>query len=247
MQQLSLLCTELYTMKNVIITGATKGMGKAIAQAFAAEGCNLAICSRNETELKAFKLALEATYPTIKVAVLKADCSIKQDVKDFAAFAEAKLGTIYVIVNNIGIYQPTSILDDGEDTFENLLNTNLRPAYELYRYFGKKMQAQRAGHIFNICSIASISPVVQAGMYSVTKFALLGLNKVMRLEMQDHGVKVTTVLPGSTFTDSWKGSDLPAEKFVSAQDVAQAVICAFKMSAGANLDELVVTPQAGPL
>jgi short-subunit dehydrogenase len=232
-------------MVNVIITGATKGMGRSIAIAFAKEGLNLAICSRNNEELLLLQDELKRINPDINVLISQTDCSKKDEVMAFAGLAEQELGFIGVIVNNVGIYEQSSILDDEEFTFDKLINTNLMPSYELYRYFGKTMMASGKGHIFNICSIAAITPVAEAGMYTVTKFALLGLSKVMRLEMQDYGVKVTTLLPGSTLTDSWKDTGLSPDKFVSPDDIASAIICAYKMSAGANVDEIMIKPVWG--
>jgi short-subunit dehydrogenase len=232
-------------MENILITGATKGMGRSIAIAFAKEGLNLAICSRNYPELLLLQDDLKKINPNINVLISQTDCSIKDEVMAFSGLAEQELGFISVIVNNVGIYEQSSILDDDEFTFDKLINTNLMPAYELYRYFGKTMMATGKGHVFNICSIAAINPVAEAGMYTVTKFALLGLSKVMRLEMQDYGVKVTTVLPGSTLTDSWKDTTLSADKFVSPDDIASAIICAYKMSKGANVDEIMIKPVSG--
>lgn len=234
-------------MKNTIITGATRGMGRAIAIAFAREGLNLAICSRNTAELEKFKKELLQINPGIKVAALQADCSVKQQVLQFAGFAEQELGLMSAIVNNAGMYEPSSILDDDEDTFDKLININLMPAYQLYRYFGKTMMAARQGHIFNICSSASVNPVVEAGTYSVTKFALLGLNKVMRLELQQYGVKVTAVIPGSTLTSSWDGVKVDSEKFIMPDDIASAIINAYRMSAGANVEEITIKPVFGQL
>jgi short-subunit dehydrogenase len=136
-------------------------------------------------------------------------------------------------------------LDEGDDAFEKQLHTNLMPAYHLYRFFGKTMIARKSGHIFNICSVASLEPISTAGSYSVTKCALLGLNKVMRSEMQPHNVKVTAIIPGSTLTDSWKDAVVDKNKFVSPDDVAAAVTSCYKMSAGANVDELIIRPVGG--
>jgi short-subunit dehydrogenase len=234
-------------MNNLIITGATKGIGRAIAIAFAKEGLNMALCARNYLELEAFQVELKTINPGIKIVIRQADCSIKEEVLSFAGFAEQELGFISVIVNNVGIYEPSSILDDEEDTFQKLLNTNLMPSYELYRYFGKTMMAEGKGHVFTICSVAALAPVVEAGMYTVTKVALYGLSNIMRLEMQQYGVKVTSILPGSTLTESWKGTDLLADKFVSPDDIASAMICAYKMTPGANVDEIVIRPVSGQL
>lgn len=234
-----------YRMENILITGATKGMGRSIAIAFAKQGLNIAVCSRNNAELLLLQDELKKTNPNIRVITSQTDCSVKEQVMAFAGFAEQELGFISVIVNNVGMYEPSSILDDEENTFEKLINTNLMPTYELYRYFGKTMMASRSGHIFTICSVAAINPVVEAGTYSVTKSALRALSNIMRLEMQDHGVKVTTLLPGSTLTDSWKDTTLSADKFVSPDDIASAIINAWKMSAGANVDEIVIKPVSG--
>src|ERR1017187_4392881 len=120
-------------MKNALITAATKGMGRAIAIAFAKEGVNLAICARTGDQLAALKSELSAINPAIKIFTSATDCSIKQQVLGFAGAAEQALGFIGIIVNNVGMYAYSSILDDGEGDFEKQVNTNLAPAYLLYR------------------------------------------------------------------------------------------------------------------
>jgi len=234
-------------MENALITGATKGMGRSIAIAFAKEGINLAVCSRNLNDLVAFKAELQNINPAIKVFTSVADGSNKADLLKFAAAAEQDLGFISIIVNNLGMYIYSGILDDEEDAFEKMINTNLMPAYQLYRYFGKKMIAKQHGHIFNICSVAALNPIAEAGTYSVTKAALLGLTKVMRLEMQAHGVKVTAIIPGSTLTDSWKGIKVDKDTMVSPEDIASAIINIYKMSPGANVDEMIIKPAPGQI
>ena len=234
-------------MKNAIITAATKGMGRTIAIAFAKIGVNLAICARNGEDLTAFKKELSVINPAIKVFTSVTDCSIKQQVLEFAAAAEKELGFISIIVNSVGMYNQVSILEEGGEAFEKQVNTNLAPAYHLYRYFGKKMIAKSEGHIFTICSVVSLNPIAEAGSYSVTKYALLGLSKVMRLEMQPYGVKVTAIIPGSTLTDSWKGMDVDKDEMVLPEDIASAVINIYRMSAGANVDEIIIKPAYGQI
>ena len=234
-------------MKNALITAATKGIGRAVAIAFAHQGVNLAICARNENDLAAFKAELLAINPNINIFTAATDVSIKAQVIQFAKAAETQLGPISIIVNNAGIYQPTSILDDDDDAFAKSINTNLGAAYELYRYFGKSMIASGEGHIFNICSVVALNPIAAAGTYSVTKFALLGLTKVMRLEMQGHGVKVTAIIPGSTLTDSWKGVEVDKNAMVLPEDIASAIINIYKMSPGANVDEIIIKPAGGQI
>jgi len=232
-------------MKNALITGATKGMGRAIAIAFAKEGANLAICSRNEKNLAEFKQELEGINPQIKVFARVADGSVKEQLLQFAAQAENELGFIGIVVSSLGMFDPVSILDESDAAFEKQLNTNLMPAYHLYRFLGKKMIANREGHIFTICSVASLNPIASAGTYSVTKYALLGLTKVMRLEMMPHNVKVTAIIPGSTLTSSWDGTTISKDKFILPEDIASAIINTYKMSAGANVEEIIIRPTSG--
>jgi len=234
-------------MKNALITGATKGIGRAVSIAFAKQGINLSICSRNEQELLDFATELLQLNPLIKVFTILADCSKRDDVKKFAEFTEKNMGFVDIIVNNVGMYKHVSILNDSDDSFQKQIDINLMPAYELYRFFGKQMVSVGKGHIFNICSVAAINPIAVAGMYSVTKYALLGLNKVMRLEMQEHGVKVTAVIPGSTLTDSWKGVEVDKNTMVLPEDVASAITNILGMSAGANVDEVIIKPAPGQI
>jgi len=234
-------------MKNALITGATKGIGRSVTIAFAKQGINVAICSRNEQELSDFKQELLLIAPQIQVFTLLADCSKRDDVKKFAEFTEKNMGFVDIIVNNVGMYKYSFILDDSEDSFQKQIDTNLMPAYELYRFFGKRMVSVGKGHIFNICSVAAINPIAEAGVYSVTKYALLGLNKVMKLEMQPHGVKVTAIIPGSTLTDSWRGMEVDKNKMVLPEDIAEAITTIYNMSAGANVDEMIIKPAYGQI
>jgi short-subunit dehydrogenase len=234
-------------MKNALITASTKGMGKATAIALAKQGISLAICARTSADLDAFKDELAAINPAIKIFTAVVDVSIKQQLLDFAAGAEKELGFISILVNNAGMYEHSSILDDADGTLQKHIDTNLAPAYELYRYFGKKMIAAKEGHIFTICSVASLNPIAEAGTYSVTKYALLGLNKIMRTEMQPYGVKVTAIIPGSTLTDSWKGMEVDKYKMVLPEDVASAIVNIYNMSAGANVDEIIIKPAYGQI
>ncbi len=222
-------------------------MGRAIAAAFAQQGISLAINSRNVAELADFKAELLQINPAIKVFTAVADASDKVQLLQFATNAQQNLGVINIVVNNLGIYAPSKILDDEADLFEKMISTNLMPSYLLYRQFGKSMIAAGEGHIFNICSVAAINPVVEAGSYSVTKAALLSLSNVMRLELQQHGVKVTAIIPGSTLTNSWKGMEVDKDTMILPQDIASAIVSVLNMSKGANVDQIIIKPAGGQL
>jgi hypothetical protein len=231
--------TNLLNM-NAIITGATKGIGKAIALKLAKKGYNLAICARTKTDLIA--LTDELQKYGVKVYSMVADCSVKEEVLAFCNFVRASLPNIDVLVNNAGVFLPGSLLDEADETFELQQSLNVNSAYYLGKYVGKIMRTQKKGHIFNICSVASMMVIENAGTYSVTKAAMLSLNNVLRAELAPYNVKVTAILPGSTLTASWEGTNLPQDQFVQPEDVANSLSAILDLSSGANVDELILKP-----
>ncbi len=229
---------------NAVITAATKGMGKAIALKLAEAGYNITICSRSQSEVDRLCEEINRTY-SVKAVGLQTDCSDVNQLHRFSDFVFQHFDKVDVLVNNAGGYAPGTILDEPDGLLAEQMRINLYPAYYLSRAFGKKMREDRQGHIINICSIASIKPVVTAGSYSVTKIALLGLTKVLREELMPYKVKVTAILPGSTLTNSWEGTTIPSERFVLPEDVANVVLMSLQASAGANLDEVIIRPIHG--
>jgi 3-oxoacyl-[acyl-carrier protein] reductase len=227
-------------MLNAIITGATKGIGKAIAIKLASNGYNLAICARNEADLLAFKKEL-AQYE-VEVIAIMADMSNKDKIYDFCSKVAASFKNIDVLINNVGVFKPGSLLDETDENFEYQGMVNVNSVYYLSKYFGKIMRSQRKGHIFNICSVASTQVVENAGSYSVTKTAMLSLNHVLRKELSVHNVKVTAILPGSTLTASWAGTQISPEKFVQPEDIANSLYTILNLSEGVNVDEMILTP-----
>ncbi len=229
----------------VIITGATKGIGHAIASAFAQEGADLAICSRTASDLEAFQLDFKSKYPDIEVFSMPIDMSKKEEVLAFAKAVNAKWSKIDVLVNNAGVFLPGEISNEADGALEQMIETNLYSAYYLTRAILPSMSAQ--GHIFNMCSIASVIAYPNGGSYSISKFALLGFSKVLREELKEREIKVTAILPGATWSASWAGVDLPASRLMQANDIAIAVISAWKMSPSAVVEELIIRPQLGDL
>ena len=232
--------TQLSNRMNAIITGATKGIGRAIALKLAENGYNLAVCARNKAELEAFETELQ-TFG-IKVVAHSVDCGNKEEVISFFNHVKLEMKQIDVLVNNVGVFLPGNILDEADDIFELQQQLNLNSTYYFSKNFGKMMREARSGHIFNICSIASIQVADEAGSYTVTKAAMLSLNNVLRKALAEYNVKVTAILPGSTLTASWEGTTIPAETFVQPQDIANSLYSILSLSSGVNVDELILTP-----
>jgi 3-oxoacyl-[acyl-carrier protein] reductase len=227
---------------NAVITGASKGIGRAIALKLAQEGYNLALCARSLTDLKSLQSALLQISPNANIYIEALDCADLQALLSFAKQAQAKLGFIDVLINNVGQYLPGTILEEAEDALALQMQTNVYPAYTLSKFFGKEMRIRKSGYIINICSIASLNVVKEAASYSVTKVALLGLTTILREELQSSGVKVSAILPGATYTSSWEGTQIAPEKFIQPEDVAQAVWTCLSLSPGATIDQLILNP-----
>lgn len=223
-----------------LITGATKGIGRAIAIKLWQNGYDLALIARNQKELESFKDELFLTGRT--VLIYAADCSHKEQVYDFLNKVEVEFGFVDVLVNNVGTFLPGSLLDEEDEVFEKQQQLNVNSAYYISKFFAKKMRSAKCGHIFNICSVASKAPVKNGGSYSVTKAAMLSLNNVLRQELAPHNVKVTAFLPGSTKTSSWEGTTVPDEKFVQPEDIAETLFTILNLSKGVNVDEVLITP-----
>ncbi|MFD1630963.1 SDR family oxidoreductase [Pseudopedobacter beijingensis] len=232
---------------NILITGASRGMGRAIARKMAENSANLALCARNYDELSALKQELEANNPAIKVFIAVVDCSKKEELMLFADNAEQNLGFIDTLINNVGLFKPINILDEEEDYLKMQMDVNLFAPYYLYKRLGQKMRTMKQGSIINICSVASKEAIVNAGSYCVTKAALLSLNNIMREELKTYDVKVTAILPGSTLTSSWDGVQIPADEFVREEDVAEVVHTVLSLSKGANVDEITIKPLHGQI
>lgn len=232
---------------NIIITGATKGIGFAIAEKFAAEGFNLALNSRNLDDLKTMKKTFAEKYPDVEVLIKKTDMSKKRQVLSFGKFVLSKWKTVDILMNNAGVFLPGEIHKEADGTLESQINTNLYSAYYLTREILPAMLKKKKGHVMNMCSIASQIAYPNGGSYSISKFALLGFSKVLREEMKDKGIRVTSILPGATWSNSWAGADLPKSRLMLASDIANAVWGAWTMSASAVVEEVVIRPQLGDL
>jgi short-subunit dehydrogenase len=230
-----------------VITGATKGIGRAIVEAFAKAGYDLAVCARTEADLDTLKQELKATYPSIDLITAAVDMSDKKAVQAFGATIIGQWKQVDVLINNAGVFKPGSLIEEEEGTLEFQIETNLYSAYYMTRALLPAMLPYEAGHIFNMCSIASFMAYPNGGSYSISKFAMLGFSKVLREEMKTKGVKVTSIMPGATWSASWEGAPFPEDRLMKAEDIAHAVLSVAQMNKGAVVEEMVIRPQLGDL
>ncbi|MDQ2751998.1 MAG: SDR family oxidoreductase, partial [Bacteroidota bacterium] len=230
-----------------IITGASKGLGFAIAEAFAADNQphHFFLCARNQNGLEeaAQKLGQKQTHHTMKTYAC--DITNKKEVSLFAAWILQQTTRIDVLVNNTGSFLPGGIITEAEGALETMMNVNLYGAYHLTKALLPKFVQNQKGHIFNICSTAALGAYPGGSSYSISKFALMGFSKNLREELIEHNVKVTTVYPGSFYSDSWKESNIDPKRIMETADIANMIYTAAHLSPQACVEEIVLRPQRG--
>lgn len=231
---------------NVIITGASKGIGKAIAAIFASQGHHLFLCARNEAALYKTMDELSKKYPSAIIKAKPFDISRKEEAKAFGAWC-LEYGVPDILVNNAGVFEPGNVYNEPDGLLENQIATNLYSAYYVTRTVLPWMMEHKKGHIFNICSIAALHAYHNGGAYSISKFAMDGFSKNLREEMKGYNIKVTTLYPGAVLTDSWGNYDNSSQRIMETADVAQTVYAASQLSKAACVEEIIMRPQQGDL
>lgn len=219
-----------------VVTGGTKGIGRAIAERLVAEGFEVVVSARTVANANALGF--------IPVA---ADLSTRSGVEVLIQAIRALNRPVEVLVNNAGVFLPGQIQNEADGTFEHLMATNVASAYHLTRALLPDMIARKQGHIFMMCSTASITPYINGGSYCISKFALLGMSRVLREELKPHHIRVTALLPGATLTASWEGTDLPPDRFMAATDVADMVWAAYQLPIRAVVEEILLRPLEGDI
>lgn len=229
--------------KTILITGASKGIGLAIAQLFWSKNWNVALCSRNIDTLKSEFISTQKQIAFIQSVDVRNKIALQQ----FAQNALQQFGSIDVLVNNAGQFIPGMVHEEEDGTLETLIETNLYSAYYLSKIIVGAMKQKKQGSIYNICSVASIKAYPNGGSYSISKFAMLGFSKALREELKDHNIKITALLPGATLTDSWSGTDLPESRFMKTSDIAQTIWNIEQLSPNTVVEEVLLRPVLGDI
>ena len=231
---------------NVVITGASKGIGKALVEQFARHGADLFLCSRHMDQTIHWQQDLMEKYNT-SIMTYNADLGIEEEVKSFGKKVLEAFDKVDILINNAGLFEPGSVYLEPEGQLERMMRVNMYSAYHLTRTLVPNMIAQKSGHIFNICSVAALQAYHNGGSYSISKWAMLGFSRNLREELKKHGIKVTAVHPGATLTGSWEGFDIDPSRIMEADDIASMVLAASSLSPQACVEEILIRPQLGDL
>jgi short-subunit dehydrogenase len=232
--------------KLAVITGGTKGIGKAIVEKLAHQGFAIFTCARNQKDLEGLQFYIENKYG-VKLYYEVADLSKKEDCKRFTKSVLNVQAPIEILVNNTGYFVPGFIHQEEDGILEQMIETNLYSTYFVTKGIVQRMIEQKSGHIFNMCSTASITAYTNGGSYCIAKFAQYGLTKVLREELKVHNVRVTAILPGATYTSSWEGANVTPERLMKPEDVAEALWGCYQLSEQSVVEEILIRPQLGDL
>lgn len=232
---------------NAVITGATKGIGRAVTFEFMKHGFNVAVCARTEKDVKQLKSFLEKKFPGQQVIAVACDVSDKKQLKGFAGLIQKSWKHTDVLVNNAGLFISGNAYRAADNALEKLMEVNLYSSYYLTQYLVKEMMQKKSGHIFNLCSVASIQAYPGGALYGITKYALDGFSKNLRHELMPYNIKVTAVYPGAVDTNSWAGSGIPAKRLMPAEDIAKLMYAVYDTAEQTVVEEILIRPVKGDI
>lgn len=234
-------------MRTVLITGASQGIGAAVARAFASDPSpsTLLLVSRSADKLE----AIEAECRDFGAEAIAFPCDVTDEaaVEKLGAEVANQVGAIDILINNAGQFEPGAFLDTSVDSFRAQLEVNLTSAFLVTRAFLPAMLERKTGRIVMIGSVASVKGYPGGAAYGAAKHGLLGLARTLREETLGSGVGITTLLPGATLTPSWDGVDVPAERLMPPEDIAKLVVGVTSLSPRTVVEELLVRPAEGDL
>ena len=217
--------------KNALITGAGKGIGKAIAIALAKEGVNVILISR--TQLDVEQLAVKIENFGVKSLALAADVSDINSINKAIETALSKFKTIDILINNAGIAAFGKFMELEPAEWEKIIQVNLMGTYYTTRAVLPNMIERQTGDIINISSTAGLNGNALTSAYSASKFAVLGLTDSLMQEMRKHNIRVTALTPSTVATDMAKDLNLTdgnPEKVMQSEDIAELIIAQLKLN-----------------
>jgi 3-oxoacyl-[acyl-carrier protein] reductase len=226
--------------QTAIVTGASRGIGRAIALSLAREGMNIILASRTKSSLDS--VADEVSRSGGNPVVIATDVSHVQAVDNLVEKALDSFGKIDVLINNAGIGMFAPVEDIQVSDFDKMFNVNMRGVFLCTRAVLPHMKKRRSGAIINISSLAGKNFFKGGSGYAATKWALNGFTKCLMLEAREFNIRVSVICPGSVATEFTSDTSKDASKILQARDVADAVLTVLRLPAHALMSEVDLRP-----
>ena len=234
-----------------IVTGASSGIGRATALAFAKSGIELALVSRSAVKLKTVADEVQALGTHVKVSIYPLDLAVTDQVKQKITDIWEHFGPVDILVNNAGMGYTNSIYDTTLDDWQKILNLNLTSVFQCIQGVLPQMRDRQKGTIINVASIAAFNAFPDWGAYSVSKAALVALSKTLSVEERSNGIRTVTISPGSVNTPIWDTetvqADFNREAMLTPDIVAQSILHTALLPHQAVVEEMIVMPSGGAL
>lgn len=224
--------------KTALVTGAGKGIGKAVAIALAKEGVNVALLARTESDLQ--KVATEIEALGVETSVVTADVTDIESVNEAVEQVQQELGFIDILINNAGTAAFGKFLELEPEKWEHIIKVNLMGPYYVTRAVLPAMISKKTGDIVNISSTAGQRGAAVTSAYSASKFGLIGLTESLMQEVRKHNIRVTSLTPSTVATDlavELKLTDGNPDKVMQAEDFAEFLVCQLKLNRRVFLKE----------
>jgi NADP-dependent 3-hydroxy acid dehydrogenase YdfG len=233
--------------RRALVTGASSGIGRSTAIAFAQQGIHLALVSRNQSKLKA--VADEAAAFGVKAQAYPMDLSEVHRVQEGISHIVENFGFINILVNNAGMAYTKELLDTPLSDWQRVIDLNLTSVFQCIQGVLPSMRQRRQGTIINVTSIAAHQVFPNWGAYCVSKFGLAALSKTLAAEERPHGIRVTSISPGSVNTPIWDtetvNADFDRSQMLTPEIVAQFILHAALLPEQAVVEDLILMPNAG--
>ena len=230
--------------KVALVTGASRGIGLAIARSLTGLGAKVALCARDPKRLEAAAAGLKQAGAS--VVAIPADVRSANEIAALVRETERSLGPIEILVNNAGIGYFAPVQEASEANWDAVLDTNLKAVFLLSKAVAPGMIERRAGHIINIGSLAGKSAFAGGAIYCASKWGLLGLTQCMAEDLRGYGVRVSAVLPGSVATDFSPHTSKDTSKMLQPEDVAHAVESIVTQAPQSFISEVLIRPAQKP-
>jgi len=217
--------------KNALITGAGKGIGKAVAKQLASEGVNVALLARTEKDLQAVAEELKSTG--VKVVYATADVADRSSVETAISKLKGELGSIDILINNAGVGKFGKFMELEPEEWEQIVKVNLFGAYYVIRAVLPEMVSRQSGDIVNISSTAGKNGAAVTSAYSASKFGMIGMSESLMQEVRKSNIRVTTLTPSTIATDmaiDLKLTDGNPDKVMQAEDFAELIVMQLKLN-----------------